>query len=277
MSARKRCFFCMVPVDFVVPYFWVYGFVAFMASVSVEIGREFAGAVRKLEDLTATLDARVQKVTKELETRLLAQARLETLRGQLNPHFLYNALNSVEALSREAPAQIPEVVRRLCECLRYVLHPKKGGLATLDQELHEVSNYLHVEELRFGENLVVETNVSDAARPVLVPEFLLQPLVENAIKYGMKTSEMPLRVVIRAGCAGGELEIEVRNSGHWSRDAGDARRGGVGLENLRNRLDLLYANCHRLKTTEEAGWVSVTVAIPLRCEGADGVHGGDGD
>jgi hypothetical protein len=189
----------LVPQYLFVPYFWVYGFVAFLASVSVEIGREFAGALRKLEDLTATLDTRVQQVTQQLETRLLAQARLETLRYQLNPHFLYNALNSIEALSREAPTQIPETVRRLCECLRYALHPKKNGLATLEQELHAVSSYLRVEEIRFGENLVVETDVSDAVRSVAVPEFLLQPLVENAIKYGMRTSEMPLRVVIRAG------------------------------------------------------------------------------
>jgi LytS/YehU family sensor histidine kinase len=261
----------LVPEAFVAPYFWMYGFVAFLASVSVEIGREFAGAVHKLEDLTATLDARVQQVSQQLEAKLLTQARLETLRYQLNPHFLYNALNSVEALSRDGPAQIPEVVRRLCECPRYALHPKKGGLATLEQELQQVASYLRLEEVRFGENLAVETDVSDAARAALVPEFLLQPLVENAIKYGMRTSEMPLRVVIRAGRANDVLEIEVRNTGHWSSDAGDANSGGVGLENLRSRLDLLYANCHRLKTTDEAGWVSVKVAIPLKSEGAEEV------
>lgn len=261
----------LVPEDFVVPYFWVYGFVAFLASVSVEIGREFAGAVRKLEDLTATLDSRVHEVTQQLETKLLAQARLEALRYQLNPHFLYNALNSIEALSREGPAQIPEVVRRLCECLRYALYPKKGGLATLKQELQEVASYLHVEEVRFAEHLVVETDVSDAAQGALVPEFLLQPLVENAIKHGMRTSSMPLCVVIRAGCTDGVLEIEIRNTGRWTRQADDADDGGIGLKNLETRLDLLYADRYRLKTTEEAGWVAVTVAIPLRGEDAEGV------
>lgn len=263
-----------LPETLFVPYFWVYGFVAFMASVSVEIGREFAGAVHKLEDLTATLDARVHEVTQQLETKLLAQARLETLRYQLNPHFLYNALNSIEALSREGPAQIPEVVRRLCECLRYALHPKKGGLATLKQELQEVASYLHVEEVRFAEHLVVETDVSDAAQGALVPEFLLQPLVENAIKHGMRTSSMPLRVVIRAGCTDGVLEIEIRNTGHWTGQADDAADGGVGLKNLETRLGLLYPNHYRLKTTEEAGWVAVTVAIPLRGEDAEGVSAG---
>jgi LytS/YehU family sensor histidine kinase len=77
-------------------------------------------------------------------------------------------------------------------------------------------------------------------------------------------------VVIRAGCTNGELEIEVRNTGRWSRDAGDANDGGIGLENLKHRLDLLYADCHRLHVTEEAGWVSVAVAIPFRREGAAG-------
>jgi hypothetical protein len=264
----------LIPHDLIVPYFWVYGFLAFLASISVDIGREFAGAVRKLEDLTATLDGRVRQVTQQLEIKLLAQARLETLRYQLNPHFLYNALNSVEALSREEPAQIPEVVRRLCECLRYALHPKKGGLATLEQELQQVTSYLRVERVRFGEHLAVETDVSDAARSAIVPEFLLQPLVENAVKYGMRTGEMPLRVVIRTGSANGVLEIEVRNTGRWYSDAGRAT-GGVGLENLKNRLDLLYADRYRLKTAEEAGWVSVTVAIPLHTEIAEG-EGGHG-
>jgi hypothetical protein len=260
----------LIPEGFVVPYFWVYGFLAFVASVSVEIGRDFAGAVRKLEDLTATLDSRVRQVTQQLETKLLAQARLETLRYQLNPHFLYNALNSVEALSREGPDQIPEMVRRLCECLRYALHPKKGGLATLEEELQEVTSYLGVERVRFGEHLVVELDVGDAAQGVLVPEFLLQPLVENAIKHGMRTSAMPLRLLIRAGFTDGTLEIEVRNTGRWSSDANAAQGQGVGLENLKNRLDLLYPDRYRLKTTEDAGWVSVTVAIPSGSENDDG-------
>lgn len=249
-----------------VAYFWVYGFVALLACVSVYIGGEFAGAFRKLEDLTATLDRRVQQVTQQLEVKLLAQARLETLRYQLNPHFLFNAMNSIEALSREDPAQIPEVVRRLCECLRYALHPKKGGLATLQQELDAVVSYLGVEKVRFEEQLAVDMDVADDARGQIVPEFLLQPLVENAVKYGMRTSEMPLRVQIRAGCANDRLQVEVRNTGSWSRMI-DKVDGGVGLENLRNRLELLYPANYRLATQESAGWVSVVVEIPL--------HGGD--
>jgi LytS/YehU family sensor histidine kinase len=83
-------------------------------------------------------------------------------------------------------------------------------------------------------------------------------------------SAKPLRVVIRAGCSDGVLEIEVRNTGRWSRDAGDANDGGIGSENLKDRLDLLYADRYRLTTAEEAGWVSVAVAIPFRSEGADG-------
>ena len=267
-------FMQLVPEYLMVPYFWVYGFLAFLASVSVEIGREFAGAVRKLEDLTATLDSRVQQVTQQLQRKLLAQARLETLRYQLNPHFLYNALNSVEALSRVGPNQIPEMVRRLCECLRYALHPKTGGLATLQQEHRQVASYLHVEKVRFGDRLVWETDVGDAVQGAVVPEFLLQPLVENAIKYGMRTSDMPLRVVIRAGNAAGVLEIEVRNTGRWSGVANDPN-GGVGLENLKNRLNILFADRYRLTVAEAAGWVSVTVAIPLQREGGEALAGAD--
>ncbi len=251
-----------LPSTGLITYFWVYGFVALLACVSIYIGREFAGAFRKLEELTATLDRRVQQVSRQLETRLLAQARLETLRYQLNPHFLFNALNSVEALSREEPAQIPELVRRLCECLRYALHPKPGGVATLQQELDAVASFLSVEKVRFEEQLVVEVDVSEAARRQTVPEFLLQPLVENAVKYGMRTSELPLRVQILAHCENDRLRVEIRNSGSWSHADSSVPHGGIGLENLRNRLELLYPNRHRLATQDADGWVLVAVEIP---------------
>jgi LytS/YehU family sensor histidine kinase len=161
------------------------------------------------------------------------------------------------------------MVRRLCDCLRYALHPKKRGLATLAQELQEVASYLYVEKVRFGKHLVVETEVSDDSQTALVPEFCLQPLVENAIKHGMRTSPMPLRVVIRAHCADHLLEIEVRNTGRWQNDARDPT-SGVGLKNLKTRLDLLYAGGYRLKETEEVGWVSVSVAIPFKSQDGDG-------
>lgn len=253
-----------LPATGLFTYFWVYGFVALLACVSIYIGREFAGAFRQLEELTATLDRRVQQVSRQLETRLLAQARLETLRYQLNPHFLFNALNSVEALSREEPAQIPELVRRLCECLRYALHPKPGGVATLQQELDAVASFLSVEKVRFEEQLVIEVDVSQAAREQSVPEFLLQPLVENAVKYGMRTSELPLRVQVLAHCEDDRLRVEVRNTGSWSNADSGVPHGGVGLENLRNRLELLYPDCHRLATQDADGWVSISVQIPCR-------------
>lgn len=255
------------------PYCWVYGFVIWLACVSVDIGREFAGAVRKLEDLTATLDSRVEQVTRQLETSILAQARLETLRYQLNPHFLYNALNSIEAISREEPTHIPEAVWGLSDCLRYALQPKKGGLATLQQELDEVASYLRVEKVRFGERLLVETEVAEDVRQESLPEFSLQSLVENAIKYGMLTSEMPLRVVIRAGRRDGVLEVDVRNTGSWSPAADGVPSGRIGLENLKNRLELLYADRCGLTTHEAAGWVSVIVRIPLTSDEPGGFRG----
>jgi LytS/YehU family sensor histidine kinase len=116
----------------------------------------------------------------------------------------------------------------------------------------------------------VETEVSADSQAALVPEFFLQPLVENAIKHGMRTSPVPLRVVIRAACADHVLEIEVRNTGRWGNDARD-QTSGVGLKNLKTRLDLLYGGGYRLKETEERGWVSVAIAIPFKSEDGGGV------
>lgn len=247
-------------------YFWVYGFLALLACVSVHIGREFAGAMGQLEALIATLETRVQQITRQLEKKLLAQARLETLRYQLNPHFLFNALSSVDALSRENPGKIPEVVRRLCQCLRYSLRQHEGGLATVQQELNEAASYLYVEKVRFEDQLEVEVDVSQAAQNQLVPEMLLQPLVENAVKHGMRSSDLPLRIALSAHCVGGFLRLEVRNTGRWSSQAGTNvdGGGGIGLENLVSRLDLLYGDSYRFAAGENSGWVSIVVEIPLK-------------
>lgn len=196
---------------------------------------------------------------------ILVQSRLERLRNQMNPHFLFNALNSIEALSREDPARIPEVVRSLSQYLRYTLQTKQDGFVTVQEELDAVASYLRVEKVRFEDQLQVALEIAETARRLRVPQFLLQPLVENAIKHGMDTSPMPLHVAVSVRGTEGWLQVEVRNTGTWSAVQGDM---ASVLESLHRRLDLLYQQdgC-RITAGETAGWVSITVEMPASDEG----------
>ena len=189
------------------------------------------------------------------------QSSLKTLRHRTGPHFLFNALNSVDALSRRAPERIPELVRGLSTYLRYCLQPTQDGWATLQEELDALTSYLYVERIRFEDQFEVEFEIADAARPQRVPQFFLQPLVENVIREGIRAGPTPLRVVVSARCLDRRLRVEVRNTGTWS---GLATVRGNGLEDLHRRLDLLYKEGgYGWTLSESADWVSLSIEIPL--------------
>jgi LytS/YehU family sensor histidine kinase len=186
----------------------------------------------------------------------LDESSPELRRHRNIPHFLFNALNSVEALSRRAPGRIPELVRGLSKYLRYWLQPTQDGWATLQQELDAVASYLDVEKVRFEGQFEVEFEIAEVARLQRVPQFFLQPLVENVLREGIGTGPEPLRVVVSACCLDHRLRVEVRNTGGRSGMA--TALGGV-LEDLRGRLDLLY-NEDGYDWTD---WLSLSIEIPL--------------
>lgn len=178
----------------------------------------------------------------------------------VNSHFLFNALNSIEALSREAPARIPELVRGLAEYLRYSLRSGQGEWATVQQELDAVASYLRVEKVRFEDQLQVELQIDAAARPLRIPGLLLQSLVQHAVQHGMATSTMPLRVVVRVCRLAGRLWLEVRNTGLWAAPS-DGRE--LLVNDLRTRLEQLYQqDGYRLACGQAEGWASIAVEVP---------------
>ena len=200
----------------------------------------------------------------EMERRLV-QSRLETLRYQINPHFLFNVLNSLDVLSRKTPERITKLVHQLSRYLRSTFAASDSGFIPLKEELETIESYLGLEKVRFEDDLAITLHVSPEILDIPVPELLLQPLVENAVKHGMKTSAMPLTIRIYGWVAGNMLRIEVANTGKWiPPEDRSEKRDGVGLENLRNRLKLAYAGHYRLSREEENGWVHVTVEIPLK-------------
>lgn len=202
-----------------------------------------------------------------LRSQALAQeAELKMLRYQLNPHFLFNSLNSASALVHESPLKTEKMLGELSEFLRYSLVHTKNETVTLRDEIEAVRNYLEVEQIRFEDKLRISIDVAPDAENFRLPSFLLHPLIENAVKYGMQTSHHPLEIEIRARRVNGQLLLEISNTGKWI-DAsanGFARNGKsthIGLKNVRQRLEQAFPNKHKFETFERGGRVFVQLEI----------------
>lgn len=203
----------------------------------------------------------------EVDAKIAAQlgeekARLEVLRYQLNPHFLYNSLNSIYGLLHENARDAGEMVLRLSDFCRATLTSAPDDLPTLGAELDALRSYLDVEKVRWGEKLQVDFAVDPEAAALRLPPFLLLPLVENAIKYGGRTSPDVLSLRIGAQRVSGVLRIEIANTGRWlAPGLGRPESTGIGLENLRQRLRRYYPDAHTFTTTEAGGWVIARLEI----------------
>ncbi|HET9865635.1 MAG TPA: histidine kinase [Steroidobacteraceae bacterium] len=176
----------------------------------------------------------------------LRAAELRLLKSQLNPHFLFNALNGLRSLIAEDPARARDAVTQLARTMRYSLAAGEEDLVSLERELEMVDDYLALESLRHEERLKIERDIDPAARSARLPAMLLQTLVENAIKHGIAQlkSGGVLRIVAQVG--GGELLIRVSNPRSQIPPA-DSGSEGVGLRNASQRLRLMYGEGARLE------------------------------
>ncbi len=192
----------------------------------------------------------------------LREAELRSLKSQLNPHFIFNSLNSINALTVVAPEKAREMVVKLSEFLRYTLK-REGELekATLAEELENARRYLDIEKVRFGKNLIYQENIKDHCMSRLVPNFMLQPLLENAIKHGVYDSLEP--VVIQLTCDTGEDYLSIALANTLDPDKGKPDKGeGIGLKNIRNRLKLIYGNEQLMKINKDNTQFIVNITIP---------------
>ncbi len=150
--------------------------------------RDRAGALTRvqglLNDITERKQVEEERHRTEEAQRRFVEAQLETLRYQINPHFLFNVLNSLDALSRTDPGRIAELVRQLSRYLRSTLSSRESGLTPLKREMSMIESYLSLEKVRFEEDLVVSVSMPEEIGDTMVPELLVQPIVENAVKHG---------------------------------------------------------------------------------------------
>jgi len=176
-------------------------------------------------------------------SRRQQKSELSLLKYQMQPHFLFNALTAVMAVSGDKE-KVEELTQSLADYLRFSLSKSDENSSPLGEELEALESYLHVEKIRFAENLNYQIDADQEARAFSVPSQLVQPLLENAIKYGRRTSPMPLSILIEAQRSEDCLRLTVENTGSWvgASASSDNQGIGIGISNLRRRLQLLYGN-----------------------------------
>ena len=206
------------------------------------------------------------------------QAQLAMLRYQLNPHFLFNTLNSISTLVLLKQTEAANaMLTRLSSFLRYTLTTEPEGQVTVAQEVETLKLYLDIERMRFEERLRTKFNIEEAVKPGLLPSLLLQPLVENAIKYAVSPQESGAEITISAQLVGSTLRITVSDTGPGLQsamtdnrlsgvtfDGGEQVSTGVGLANTRDRLAQAYGEFHRFEIVDAPeGGFTVTIEIPF--------------
>lgn len=210
-----------------------------------------------------SIRARQLAELREAELRAALQAsELRLLKSQLNPHFLFNALNTVRALIADEPAQAQKAVTQLARTLRYTLGAGQEDLVTLQQELAIVEDYLGFETLRLGSRLVIQREIATDVLECRIPVMLLQTLVENAIKHGI--AELPAGGVLRlyAGTTANVFVLEVENP--VPDRLKPAAHEGIGIGNARTRLRLLFGPDATLDLDlRRSGWAMARVRLPL--------------
>ena len=197
-----------------------------------------------------------------------SRSELKALRAQINPHFLFNALNSIAGLIHRDPAVADRTIEKLADVFRYALRAESEW-AVLDDELEFVRAYLDVEQARFGPRLTVDVQLDDGARGARVPTMVVQTLVENAVKHGVASVRGPAVVTVHAGSDGHRLRIEVSDNGPGfdatAAATSAARAGGYGLANVRQRLDGYFGPAAALELGRDptGGTTTVSVTMPF--------------
>lgn len=207
-------------------------------------------------------------------TAVVKDAELRALKSQINPHFMFNSLNSVRALIDEDPARARDAVTQLANMLRYSLQAGRKQTVSFEEELTVVNDYLALEQVRHEERLRLRLDVAPETLRRAIPPMLLQTLVENAVKYGIATQPAGGEIAILARIVDGDLHIAVRNPGqlrpvtaHPTAGDATARSTGVGLRNASDRLQLLFGDAARLSVVQSGpAEVTAEVIVPQDSE-----------
>ena len=193
----------------------------------------------------------------------MIEIELNNLKNQLNPHFIFNALNSIRALVDENPGKSKQAINHLSNILRNSLTFEKKGLTKFDDELKIVKDYLSLESIRFEERLKTELDIHPGSSKFLVPPFMIQTLVENGIKHGISRLTEGGTIHVKTLVDKNRLKIQIRNSGHLLNGTRKGKFGGTGIKNTTQRLKLLYGDDASFKiVNENNNFVLTEIIIP---------------
>ena len=242
---------------------WLFGFDGYVLITSLAPNFLFYwGIVAAAHGFAYYRSSRERELRASLLEARLATARLQLLQMQLHPHFLFNTLNAISELVHEDPETADRMITGLSELLREALIAGDRQQVPLRRELELVRRYLDIQQARFGDRLQVEIEVDETIMDALVPHFVLQPLVENAIRHGIGARSDAGRVLIRAHADHDSLRIDVEDDGAGLKEAGASE--GIGLGNTRKRLEALYGPGASVRVRDDPrGGAIVTVTIPL--------------
>src|SRR5689334_7235439 len=247
------------PSTTVVPFWATVSFYADFDLVS------YAAVVAISEALTMRRAAAAREKRERRLDAAMRRARLDILETQLGPHFLFNALGTVAELAHESPAGAAYMLRQLSASVRAAVTSRRGEV-TLGEELIAVEPYLDIQRLRFADWLRLDYRIDDRCVDCLVPRFVLQPLIENAIRHGLRGRERPGTIEIAAAIDDGSLVIRVSDDGVGLGRA-QTNGHGIGLANVRERLRILYGGDDRVRLIDNAPGTVAEIRVPVRRRG----------
>jgi sensor histidine kinase YesM len=206
---------------------------------------------------------RRERKRKELEALQLA-TELKFLRNQISPHFLFNVLTNMVSLARKRSDQLEPALITLSELMRYMLYDTQGRKVPLSTEILYLNSYIGLQKMRFGNDVSVDCSIGDVAvdGPWVIEPMLLIPFVENAFKHGVGAVEQP-QIVVRLEVKDGWMHFEVQNTYDETMSAGKEGESGLGLNNVRTRLGLLYPKEHTLTVRREKHWFQIVLTLKL--------------
>lgn len=203
-----------------------------------------------------------EKISNESKLReLLRTAELNFLKSQINPHFLFNSLNSISSLTLNEPGKARDMIIKLSDFLRYVVSQPENKPVPLSHEIENIKRYLEIEKVRFGSKLEFQFSIPLECANCLIPVLILQPLYENSVKHGVYESVTPITIITEVRLADDFFEISISNN--FESGVVEKKGAGIGIKNIKERLRLMFNNADLLTISKKDHIFEVLLKIPL--------------
>ena len=206
---------------------------------------------------------KTNKQNKQREESLIAlvrDAELKSLKSQINPHFLFNSLNSISSLTMFDPDKAQAMIIKLSDYLRFSLQFKPHDTVTFEKEIENIQRYLEIEKIRFGKRLAMNFTIDEHCNKIMVPTMILQPLFENAIKYGVHENTRETLITVTVQKEHSFMKFSISNN--YDPDSIVSKGQGIGLSNIKERMNLLYGTTELVKIKNDNNNFTVTIFFP---------------